>query len=179
MCVWPVWMHGLPTGLNECNYLLTWVHKQSVNDWGLRSVIQIGVPFLESLRLGFVFLMCLFFLFCALLLSQGGLKGEGCHGFLEKVNGRMSVLCEEDERCSCSLCVDDGKCQGQSQSVKPWPVFEFIDDVLQRDIGKGVRRGTMNYEGWKYLHEFCYIISNLSSWIFLVNKGLKAICHRY
>lgn len=56
-----------------------------------------------------------FFLFCALLLSQGGLKGEGCHGFLEKVNGRMSVLCEEDERCSCSLCVDDGKCQGQSQ----------------------------------------------------------------
>lgn len=111
-----------------------------------------------------------FFLFCALLLSQGGLKGEGCHGFLEKVNGRMSVLCEEDERCSCSLCVDDGKCQGQSQSVKPWPVFEFINDVLQRDIGKGVRRGTMNYEGWKYLHEFCYIISNLSSWIFLVNK---------
>lgn len=75
--------------------------------------------FLNPFKLDLFFSCGFFFLFCALLLSQGGLKGEGCHVFLEKVNGRMSVLCEEDERCSCSLCVDDGKCQGQSQSVKP------------------------------------------------------------
>lgn len=51
-----------------------------------------------------LFFSWLFFLFCALLLSQGGLKGEGCHGFLEKVNGRMSVLCEETKGVHV-LCV--------------------------------------------------------------------------